>query len=510
MKNFYRLLCGALLAASLIAAQGYAQNNTGRWSIGFHGGGNYWITDYEQLKIGAGGEAFLRYGLHRYFSLGIVGGYEVQKTAQPKPQNPGSFSGYMRLSSIPVALMGYIHLYPRRSFSPYIYIGAGALFYQRGPGNTYPTDDKWRISYLVPVGLGFETHVARDVTFDVSAGFANEGNWIDARKSGTINGYLTAKAGVNFYFGSSDSDDPDRDGLSNGEERRYGTDPNNPDTDADGLKDGEEVKRYRTNPLRPDTDGDGLPDGEEVTKYHTIPTKLDTDGDGLSDGDEVFKYKTDPLKIDTDGDGLSDGDEVVKYKTDPLRVDSDGDGLTDWDELKVYRTDPTNPDTDGDGLTDGDEVKKYRTDPLKADTDGGGVDDGTEVKRGTNPLDPRDDGAGGIQKGKSIILEGVNFESGSATLTRESETALEQAYMTLIGNPDMRVEIAGYTDNIGNPRTNQRLSQRRADAVMAWLVRKGIPATRMTTVGMGSRNPIAPNTTAEGRARNRRIEFHVR
>jgi OOP family OmpA-OmpF porin len=79
-----------------------------------------------------------------------------------------------------------------------------------------------------------------------------------------------------------------------------------------------------------------------------------------------------------------------------------------------------------------------------------------------------------------------------------------------MANADIRVEIAGYTDNVGNVRTNARLSQRRADAVSAWLVRKGIPATRMTTVGMGNRNPIAPNTTAEGRAKNRRIEFHVR
>jgi OOP family OmpA-OmpF porin len=104
----------------------------------------------------------------------------------------------------------------------------------------------------------------------------------------------------------------------------------------------------------------------------------------------------------------------------------------------------------------------------------------------------------------------VNFETGSANLTRDSEASLERVFMALAANPAMRVEIAGYTDNVGNVKTNDRLSQRRADAVSAWLVKKGIGATRMTTIGKGGRDPLVPNTTPEGRAKNRRIEFHVR
>ena len=511
MKNSSVSLTAIALLTCVFASLAPAQGTTGRWALGLHGGANYWITDYNTLKIGPGGDLFLRYGLHKYVSLGLYGGYEVLKTEQTTSLGAGVFKGYMRTTAIPAAAVLYIHLYPSKSFSPYLYIGGGAMAYQRGSsGGTYPIDGEWRYSYFVPAGVGFETFASGNVAFDLSVGGANVGNWIDARKSNTINGYLTAKAGLNFYFGSSDSDDDDNDGLTNGEERRFGTDPNNPDSDGDGLKDGEEVKRYKTNPLRADTDGDGIPDGEEVHKYHTNPTKMDTDGDGLTDGDEIFKYKTDPLKIDTDGDGLPDGDEVIKYKTDPLRVDSDGDGLSDWDEVKTYHTDPTNPDTDGDGLMDGEEVKKYHTDPLKADTDGGSVDDGTEVKRGTNPLDPKDDVPIALEKGKSLVLEGVNFETGSATLTRESETTLERVFVGLVAHPELRVEIAGYTDNVGNPRTNQRLSQRRADAVSEWLVRKGVAATRMTTIGRGELDPIVPNTSPEGRSKNRRIEFHVR
>jgi outer membrane protein OmpA-like peptidoglycan-associated protein len=256
-----------------------------------------------------------------------------------------------------------------------------------------------------------------------------------------------------------------------------------------------------------------LTDGDEVLKYHTDPTKYDTDGDGLSDGDEVLKYHTDPLKPDTDGDGLSDGDEVFRYHTDPLKVDTDGDGLSDYDEVKVYHTDPLNPDTDGDGLTDGEEVLKYHTDPLKADTDGGGMIDGAEIIRGTNPLDPSDDMIKGpiiLERGKSIVLQDITFIRGSATLTGNSNEMLEPGYAALLIHAELKVEIAGYTDNVGTRLSNEQLSQRRADVVRAWLIAKGISAGRLTAKGFGMRDPVDTNSTPEGRSRNRRIEFHVK
>ncbi|MHA2092899.1 MAG: hypothetical protein ACW98K_18800 [Candidatus Kariarchaeaceae archaeon] len=100
--------------------------------------------------------------------------------------------------------------------------------------------------------------------------------------------------------------------------------------------------------------------------YGTDPNNPDTDGDGLSDGDEVNIHGTDPLNPDTDGDGLSDGDEFIIYKTSFLdkEPDSDGDGLLDALEIVDYGTDPYNPDTDGDGLSDGDEINIHGSDPL--------------------------------------------------------------------------------------------------------------------------------------------------
>jgi outer membrane protein OmpA-like peptidoglycan-associated protein len=202
----------------------------------------------------------------------------------------------------------------------------------------------------------------------------------------------------------------------------------------------------------------------------------------------------------------------LKYHTDPLKVDTDGDGLSDWDEVKTYNTDPTKPDTDGDGLTDSEEVKQYRTSPLKSDSDGGGVNDGVEVQRKTNPLNPKDDVMKEtiiLERGKTVILEGVNFASGNATLTKSSEKTLVKAFNALVANTDVVVEIAGYTDNVGKQEMNDNLSARRAQSVKSWLVKKGISANRLRTVGKGMRDPIAPNDTPDGRAQNRRIEFHV-
>lgn len=500
-------LCTLLLAGGVAA-----QNVADRWAIGALGGGNFWISDLNQMKFGPGGTISLRYGVTPVFSVGFLGGMEVLKTNQDPPLAGFNYS-YLRVNAFPVAVSGYFRLAPSSLVSPYIRVGGGLMFYSRKTTGGAPApDDQMHSTLIIPLGIGIESFTSSNFALDLDLSATNMTDALDLRENSSPDGFLSAKVGFHWFPGRSDADDNDKDGLTNGQERRMGTNPLNADTDGDGLFDGDEVRKYKTNPLRADTDGDGLTDGDEVLKLRTDPTRYDSDGDGLADGDEILKYHTDPLKPDTDGDGLTDGDEVLRYRTDPLKVDTDGDGLSDRDEVKVHRTDPLNPDTDGDGIVDGEEIMKYHTDPLKADTDGGGMIDGAEIIRGTNPLDPKDDvmkEAIILERGKTFVLQGINFLSGSATLTRDSETMLERAYAALVTNSELKVEIAGYTDNLGSRVSNEQLSQRRADAVRAWLISKGIAAGRLTAKGYGMRNPVESNSTSDGRSKNRRIEFHV-
>jgi outer membrane protein OmpA-like peptidoglycan-associated protein len=365
-------------------------------------------------------------------------------------------------------------------------VGAGGMFYKRQNGDgVWLAEDKMYSTIHIPVGVAFEAFASKNMSIYFDLGYRVMDDWTDYKtvESTMPDGYATAKAGLNFYFGSSPSDDDDMDGLTNGTEAKIGTNPKDPDTDKDALKDGDEVNTHKTDPL-----------------------KADTDGDGLNDGDELMKHKTDPLKADTDGDGLNDGDEVLKYKTDPLKTDTDGDTLTDGAEVSVHRTNPLAVDTDSDNLSDGDEVNKHKTDPTKADTDGGTINDGVEVARGTNPLNPDDDVVK-IEIGKAMVLEGITFKTGSAEVSKESEAALDKAYQTMKENPTIVVQIVGHTDNTGRRSTNLKLSQRRAESVRNYLVNKGVEPERISAVGKGPDQPIAPNNTAENRAKNRRIEF---
>jgi hypothetical protein len=239
--------------------------------------------------------------------------------------------------------------------------------------------------------------------------------------------------------------DPDHDGLNNLDEYLNETNPNNSDSDSDGLSDGDEVHIYGSSPGIDDSDRDGISDYNEVIVYGTDPNNWDTDGDTLSDWDEIFYYVTNPLEMDTDGDWMWDDYEIDNYldpndPTDGL-LDADGDTLPnqlefvfmeegydpftynnpavfpwasdpDWDgmstqvEFDVYLTNPKQPDTDDDGMDDGWEilygfpvlVNNLKAGPANqhpdADPDGDGLTNAIEGTLGTNPNSVDTDGDG--------------------------------------------------------------------------------------------------------------------
>jgi len=115
----------------------------------------------------------------------------------------------------------------------------------------------------------------------------------------------------------------------------------------------------------------------------------------------------------------------------------------------------------------------------------------------------------GCKAGDTLVLHGVNFEFDKANLTVNAKTLLDQVVAELTRHPDIKVAINGHTDDKGSDAYNLKLSQRRADAVKAYLVEQGILAERMSAQGFGEAMPIADNSTEEGRERNRRVELSI-
>ncbi|WP_372748998.1 OmpA family protein [Litorivivens sp.] len=116
---------------------------------------------------------------------------------------------------------------------------------------------------------------------------------------------------------------------------------------------------------------------------------------------------------------------------------------------------------------------------------------------------------GCVVKAQVVRLQGITFKSGSADLTGDSVESLTDIASFLKNQPEIRLEIAGHTDSSGGARFNMDLSQKRADSVKSFLVRAGIDASRMRTRGYGETDPVATNSTASGRAMNRRVEFRI-
>lgn len=108
-----------------------------------------------------------------------------------------------------------------------------------------------------------------------------------------------------------------------------------------------------------------------------------------------------------------------------------------------------------------------------------------------------------------IILMGVNFNFNSAQFKPESYPILYHAARVMHENPEVSVEVQGYSDNIGSEKNNLKMSQLRANAVKNYLIARGVAESRVKSVGYGSANPISDNKDANGRAMNRRIEFKV-
>jgi OOP family OmpA-OmpF porin len=104
-------------------------------------------------------------------------------------------------------------------------------------------------------------------------------------------------------------------------------------------------------------------------------------------------------------------------------------------------------------------------------------------------------------------LRGVHFDFNKYNIRPGDAAVLDEAAATLKNNLNVRVDVNGYTDSIGSAEYNLRLSEKRADAVVDYLEKDGVPADRLTPHGYGETDFVATNSTKEGRAQNRRVEL---
>lgn len=283
------------------------------------------------------------------------------------------------------------------------------------------------------------------------------------------------------------------------------------DTDGDRIMDSEDacptVPGIRTNDRR--TNGCPPPP----------PPKSDRDADGITDDvdacpDVPGVASTDPTKHgcppDRDGDGIFDPQDACPdvpgvRSDDPAKngcpPDKDGDGIEDKldacpDVPGEKNEDPTKngcpPDRDGDSIIDKDDA--CPDDPGPADPD---------PKKNGCPL-------ARIEGGQVKITQQVKFKTNSAEILRESDPVLIAVAQILKDHPELtKVRVEGHTDNRGAAAYNKNLSNRRAASVVQWLTKYGIEKKRLTSKGFGLEKPIDTNETDEGRANNRRVEFHI-
>jgi len=203
------------------------------------------------------------------------------------------------------------------------------------------------------------------------------------------------------------------------------------------------------------------------------------------------------VELDSDNDGVLDKNDKCPDTPRGQSVDEEGCVLLN--------------DADNDGVPDKEDQCPNTAQGIKVNKKGCQLDsdgDGVPDARDKCPDTSKDFVVDGYGCPQTANLH-IQFESGKYNVDDALIKQLETFALFLQKNKGYQVVIYGYTDSTGNSQANKILSQKRAEAVKEGLIRYRINETRLTSIGMGEKNPIADNTTPEGRAANRRIEVEL-
>ncbi len=256
-----------------------------------------------------------------------------------------------------------------------------------------------------------------------------------------------------------------------------------------------------------DTDGDGVYDKDDecpevpgLPEFNGCP---DTDGDGITDAKDDCPDTAGTAEFngcpDTDGDGIPDPKDECPTVAGLANLngcpDADGDGITDAKDGCVNEAGPVAnngcpyQDKDGDGVLDKDDSCPDVV--------------GTVANNGCPEVTEE------VQKTLNSYAGKILFDSGKSSIKEQSNAELEKIISILKEYPTAKFKIEGHTDSAGSAKSNQRLSDSRANAVKNYLIGHGVDEFRLSAIGHGEAYPIASNLTRAGRAQNRRVEINL-
>lgn len=498
----------AMLVLSL-SVSSYPIEMKGMVGLGAQGG--LWkpvLTDHSDIWIvGSQGGVTLKYGVLKNLAVGITGSYLYTWQAKLEGSKLNDGAGFTfskatnanTFQNIMVEAAAYYYFMPEKKFSPYVLGGGGISVwkFKKFDGTPLVSSDSMLMSkgslvydktgkafdvkdqeITVLVGLGVEYYPVENLGLNIGGRVHYLTHLLTSFKDdkdmvGTATGELDlpraipeAFVGVNYYFGKPK------------------------DSDKDGVPD--KIDQCLDTPLGCIVDAKGCP--------------LDADGDGICDGldkcpstPKGCKVDATGCPLDADGDGICDGldkcpdtPKGVKVDDTGCPIDSDGDGVPDYldkcpDTPKGCKIDKDGCpiDSDGDGVCDG--LDKCLDTPKEVKVDASGC-----------PL---------VKPIEQKITLHILYKLGSADIDDANKAILDDLATRLQTYKDVKLEMDGYTDATGTATANKKLSQKRAEKVMEYLISKGVAKDRLTATGYGATNFIADNKTEEGRQENRRVEI---
>jgi outer membrane protein OmpA-like peptidoglycan-associated protein len=347
-----------------------------------------------------------------------------------------------------------------KKFRPYLYAGPGFLADNSEEGLSFN------------LGVGGKYYLGSATALYLDAGYINGIEATNGAKTIRDN-FWKATVGIEFDFGKTK--DSDMDGVSDKKDKC-------PDTPAGVAVD--------ANGCPVDTDGDGvadyIDDCPSVAGLASLKGCPDSDKDGIADKDDACPDEAGLPSLkgcpDSDGDGISDKDDKCANTPKGFKVDGSGCPL-DTDKDGVFDSEDDCPTVAGPKTNKGCPVKEV------------------EVKKEITP--------------DQIVIQDVkptpvHFVSGKSYLTDYSKGIMDKLIKILNSDPAYMVNIFGYTDSQGSDDSNLKLSQDRIESAIAYLTSKGVSEKRIIhQKAFGEANPVASNSTEEGRLKNRRVEFEI-